>query len=148
MAKGKGDQKAKRKKQQASSRSADSATSQTVQCRTLDEDEITRCEKPATEPKGHPQAERCKYHHGQYRKLYMKYKAASKIVDDTKGGRTFPTIDKINRSTDVQSLLKEARWVRKYLDAVRVEKSGREIHSRRFFLKGIIVEILCKMTLL
>jgi hypothetical protein len=141
MPKGKGSHKARGKKGVAV-RPPDTSANSTqlqaeVQCLTLDEDEVTRCGKPAT--KGHPQVERCRAHHAQYQKMYIKYKAASEIVENTKREGALPTKDQIDRSTDVHALLKKARWVRKYLNAIRVEKSGREIHSRRFFLKGIVV---------
>jgi hypothetical protein len=139
--KGKGGRKSRVKKRVASEPSHDTSTSsaklQAVQCLTLDEDEITRCGNPATE--GYPEVERCKPHHAQYRTMYTKYKAASKIVENTKREGNLPAKVQIDRSTDIHSLLKQARWARKYLEAIRVERSGREIHSRRFFLKGIVV---------
>lgn len=103
-------------------------------CQTLDEDEITRCGKPAT--KGYPVVERCKEHYHQYRKLYVKYKQASKIVDEMRDGDSIPTKEQIISYATLGITLEKARWVRKYLEAIRVEKTGREIHSRRFFLKG------------
>lgn len=105
-----------------------------VQCFTLDEDAITRCDQPATE--GHPKPERCKVHHGQYRILYKNYKDASKVVDQVKHGSELPKKEQIGRYTDWHAVLEKERWVRKYLEAIRVEKTGREIHQKRFFLKG------------
>lgn len=104
------------------------------QCLTLVEDEITRCGQLATE--GHPKPDRCKVHHGQYRTMYKKYKDASKIVDDIKDGGELPAKEQIGQYTDWHAALEKARWVRKYLEAIRVEKAGREIHQKRFFLKG------------
>jgi len=104
------------------------------QCHTLLEDEITRCGQLATE--GHPKPERCKEHHTQYRTLYKKYKDASKVVDEVKGGAELPTRGEIGRYTDRHAVLEKVSWVCDYLEAIRVEKAGREIHSKRFFLEG------------
>ncbi|KAF9233643.1 hypothetical protein BU15DRAFT_79892 [Melanogaster broomeanus] len=104
-----------------------------MQCLTLEEDEMTRCGRPATE--GYPKPERCKAHHGQYRNMYKKYKDASKVVDGVKQGAELPTKEQINRYTDWHLALEKARWVRKYVEALRVERAGRDIHQRRFFLK-------------
>ena len=105
-----------------------------AQCLTLEEDELTRCGQPATA--GHPKPSRCKVHHGQYRVLYKKYKDASTVVDKVKHKAKLPTKEQIGRYTDWRAALEKARWVRKYLEAIRVEKTGREIHQKRFFLKG------------
>lgn len=128
MPKGKGSKAARGQKP------SPSTGSQVTQCQTLDQDEITRCNNPATD--GYPHPERCKEHQSQYRKLYTKYKAAAKIVDDTKKGREIPTKGRIQEYTDLGSTLKKARWMREYLEAIRVEKMGREIHGKRFFLKS------------
>jgi hypothetical protein len=103
-------------------------------CLTLEEDEMTRCEKPATD--GHPLPIRCKQHQAQYVKMYKKYKDAAKVVDDIKRGGSIPTKEQLSRYTDVEVPLEKARFMRKYVEAIRVEKMGRDIHSRRFFLKG------------
>ncbi|KAI9458077.1 hypothetical protein HD554DRAFT_1756007 [Boletus coccyginus] len=103
------------------------------QCLTLLEDETTRCCQPATE--GHPKPERCRKHHAQYRALYKKYKDASRVVDDVKGGIELPTREEIGRYTDWHAVLEKVDWMCDYLEAVRVEKAGREIHSMRFFLE-------------
>ncbi|KAF9235400.1 hypothetical protein BU15DRAFT_32467, partial [Melanogaster broomeanus] len=104
-----------------------------IQCFTLEEDEMTRCGRPATER--YPKLERCKAHHGQHRIMYQKYKDASKVVDAVKQGGEPPTKEQINRYTDWRAALEKARWVRKYVEALRVERAGRDIHQRRFFLK-------------
>lgn len=106
-----------------------------AQCFTLEEDEITRCGQSASE--GYPKPDRCKVHHGQYRILCRKYKDASKIVDEIKNGAELPTEVQIGRYGDLHMALEKARWVRKYLEAIRVEKTGREIHQKRFFLEGM-----------
>jgi FtsZ-interacting cell division protein YlmF len=53
------------------------------QCQTLEEDEMTRCDQPATDGV-YPNKERCKKHQTQYRLMYKKYKDAAKIVDELK----------------------------------------------------------------
>lgn len=110
------------------------ATTAVIQCLTVEEDEITLCGRPATE--GYPRPERCKAHHGQYRIMYKKYKDASKVVDDIKRDGNLPTKEQVERYADWHIALEKSRWVRKYLEAIRVEKTGREIHQSRFFLKG------------
>lgn len=102
----------------------------TQTCLTLEEDEMTRCGQPAAG------GERCKAHHGQYCIMYRKYKDASKVVDTVKQGGELPRKEQIQHYTDWQAVLEKARWVRKYVEALRVEKTGRDIHERRFFLKG------------
>jgi hypothetical protein len=72
------------------------------QCRTLGEDEMTRCNQPATD--GFPKKERCKKHQAQYRTMYKKYKDASKIVDELKND--IPDQAQIDQYNDVSSLLK------------------------------------------
>ena len=103
------------------------------QCLAL-EDEETRCIQPPTH--GSP-PERCETHDGQYRNMTKKYKDASKIVDEMQMGSNIPTKAEILRYTDFHSTLQKARWMRKYVEAIRVEKNGREIHHRRFFLKSM-----------
>ena len=102
------------------------------QCQTLEEDEMTRCDQPATD--GFPKKERCKKHQAQYRTMYKKYKDASKIVDELKND--IPDQAQIDQYNDVSSPLKKARMIKKYVEAVRVERTGRLLHQARFFLKG------------
>jgi hypothetical protein len=109
------------------------------QCQTLEEDEMTRCDQPATD--GFPKKERCKKHQAQYRTMYKKYKDASKIVDELKND--IPDQAKIDQYNDVSSSLKKARMVKKYVEAVRVERTGRLLHQTRFFLKGAHFLSLC-----
>jgi hypothetical protein len=68
--------------------------------------------------------------------MYKKYKDASKVVDDVKSGRQLPTKQDIERYTNLDTTLEKIRWLRKYLESIRVERTGRDIHQRRFFLKG------------
>jgi len=105
-----------------------------IACQTLDEDEITRCGQPATE--GYPTPERCRVHYAQYRTMYKKYKDASKVVDQIKQGGEIPGKDAIDRYTNVSQLLEKSRLVKEYVEAIRIERTGRVIHSKRFFLKG------------
>lgn len=108
--------------------------SQTL-CMALNDDEDeTRCTQPPTD--GPLNQARCRIHHGQYCKLTKRYKDASKVVDEIWTGRTLPTKAGIETYQDYRSTLDEARIMRRYLEAIRVEKRGREIHHRRFFLKG------------
>ncbi|KAI9455505.1 hypothetical protein HD554DRAFT_2324338 [Boletus coccyginus] len=111
----------------------DAQATSSQQCLSLMEDEITRCGQLATE--GHPKPERCKVHHKQYRTLCRKYKEASEAVDNVKGDSQLPTQEQIGRYKSWHAALEKARWVRKYLEAIRVETAGREIHQKRFFLK-------------
>ncbi|KAF8555603.1 hypothetical protein OG21DRAFT_1438531 [Imleria badia] len=128
----------KKRKPKANAKGVQATSKQTEptpasQCLALEEDEITRCGQPATE--GYPKPDRCKVHHAQYCTLYKKYKDASKVVDQIKNGAELPTKEQIGRFQDWKVALDKARWARKYLEAIRVEKAGREIHQRRFFLK-------------
>ncbi|KAK2463889.1 hypothetical protein APHAL10511_004061 [Amanita phalloides] len=133
--KGKNRGKAKQSNKQNSSQGPPGATeSEAAKCLTMEEDEITRCGQPAVE--GYPTPSRCKVHHGQYLIMYIKYKDASKEVDEIKHGQELPTNEQISRYTDWHLPLDKARWVRRYLESIRVEKAGRELHSKRFFLKG------------
>ncbi|KAG2143575.1 hypothetical protein DEU56DRAFT_791361 [Suillus clintonianus] len=125
--KGRGNGKKKTPNRGSSSQSKDVDP---TQCSTLEEDEMTRCDQPAT--KGF---ERCEVHQAQYRTMCKKYKDASEVVDDIKSGRKLPTKEQIQRYTDSHATLDKARWVRKYLESIRVERTGRSIHQRRFFLK-------------
>lgn len=128
--------KRKPKANQATSKQTEPSTP--AQCLALEEDEITRCGQPATE--GYPKPDRCNVHHAQYCTLYKKYKDASKVVDQVKNGAALPTKEQIGRIQDWKTALDKARWVRKYLEAIRVEKAGREIHQKRFFLKGACID--------
>ncbi|KAF5334781.1 hypothetical protein D9611_012915 [Ephemerocybe angulata] len=94
---------------------------------------MTRCNKPATA--GHPKPERCKEHHGQYRLLYKKYKEAQKEVDRVRNGREIPTEAEISEYTSRAETMQKLKWVSRYVKAIRVERTGRDIHSKRFFLK-------------
>ncbi|KAE9403025.1 hypothetical protein BT96DRAFT_917811 [Gymnopus androsaceus JB14] len=100
------------------------------QCETLEEDEIIRCGEPAAD------GPRCKVHQAQYRTLYAKYKAAGKVVDETKAGMEMPSKEHIAQYSNLHSTLEKARRIRKYLEAIRVEKAGRDMHQKRFFAKA------------
>ena len=105
-----------------------------IACQTLDMDEVTRCGKPATQ--GNSTPKRCRVHQKQYRKLCGKYKDASKVVDEIRKGGQMPSKDDIARYTSVPQLLEKSRLVRKFVEANRIERTGRGIHGRRFFLKS------------
>lgn len=66
--------------------------------------------------------------------MYKKYKDASKIVDELKN--EIPDQAQIDQYNEVSSLLKKARMIKKYVEAIRVERTGRLLHQTRFFLKG------------
>jgi len=108
-----------------------------TQCRTLEEDEATHCGKPATE--GYPCLERCKIHQRQYRTMYCKYKEAAKHVDEVKQSGSIPTTHEIELYGKLEVVLKKINFVRKYIEAVRVERTGRRIHGTRFFLKSAFI---------
>jgi len=108
-----------------------------TQCRTLEEDEATHCGKPATE--GYPCPERCKIHQQQYRTMYCKYKEAAKHVDEVKQSGSIPTTHEIELYGKLEVVLKKINFVRKYIEAVRVERTGRRIHGTRFFLKSAFI---------
>ncbi|KAJ3934254.1 MAG: hypothetical protein NXY57DRAFT_1111682 [Lentinula lateritia] len=131
MAKGKGKRAQRPGQGEQPTIRAISKTPFPTQCETLDEDEITRCGLPVEDGNI-----RCKVHQTQYRKMYIKYKEAGKFVDETKSGREMPTKERIAGYTNVTSTLEKARWMRKYLEAIRIERAGRGLHMRRFFAKG------------
>ncbi|KAG2143585.1 hypothetical protein DEU56DRAFT_242494 [Suillus clintonianus] len=128
--KNKGKGKGNGKKKTPNGSSSQSKAADPTPCLTLEEDEMTRCNRPATEG-----FERCEVHQAQYCTMYKKYKDASKVVDDIKSGREIPTKEQIQRYTDSHATLEKARWLRKYLESIRVERTGRNIHQKRFFLK-------------
>lgn len=101
-----------------------------IQCLTLHEDETTRCANLPTH------GERCAIHQGQYSKLYQRYSDASKVVDEVLEGSIIPNQAEISAYTDFSSSLNKARWIRRYVESIRVERIGRELHQKRFFLKG------------
>ncbi|KZT09697.1 uncharacterized protein LAESUDRAFT_735345 [Laetiporus sulphureus 93-53] len=63
------------------------------------------------------------------------YKDASKIVDEMETADV-PSLEQIVAYSDLQYAKAKAIWMRRYVEAIRVEKTGREIHHKRFFLKG------------
>ncbi|KAG9311911.1 hypothetical protein JVU11DRAFT_8172 [Chiua virens] len=102
-------------------------------CLTLKKGQSTRCDQLATE--GHTYPNRCKVHHGQFRILCEKYKNAQEVVDALKQEANLPTKEQMSRYTDWRAALEKAQWVRKYLEALRVERRGLEIHEQRFLLR-------------
>lgn len=110
-----------------------------AQCRTLEEDQATPCGKPATE--GYPCPERCKVHQKQYRTMYFKYKEAANHVDEVKQSGSISTTHEIGLYNKLEVVLKKINFVRKYIEAVRVERTGRRIHGSRFFLKSTFISL-------
>ncbi|KAF7342643.1 hypothetical protein MSAN_02021100 [Mycena sanguinolenta] len=102
------------------------------QCSTLLDDEMTRCSAPPTH--GNP-VERCGVHHEQYQTMTRRYKEAQKFVDETLVGALIPAKDEVLTYTSLPTVLEKARLVKNYVNAIREERTGREIHHTRFFLK-------------
>ncbi|KAJ7761211.1 hypothetical protein DFH07DRAFT_424648 [Mycena maculata] len=102
------------------------------QCSTLLDDGMTRCSEIPTH--GSP-IERCRVHHEQYRTMTKRYKEAQKFVDETLNGSLIPTKDEVMAYTSIPIILEKARLMKKYVNAIREERTGRDIHHNRFFLK-------------
>lgn len=66
--------------------------------------------------------------------MTKRYKDASKIVDEMETSE-LPTFSQIATYNDLAETKRKASWMRRYAEAIRVEKTGREVHSKRFFLK-------------
>jgi hypothetical protein len=107
-----------------------SSTKPPIFCTALQADESTRCSKPSTH------GEHCSVHHGQYKKLTKDYKDASK-KGDLMEKIPFPTTSQIQEMCNLSDVRAEAKRARDHLEIIRVEKKGRELHHKRFFLKGI-----------
>ncbi|KAI0046038.1 hypothetical protein FA95DRAFT_1607254 [Auriscalpium vulgare] len=84
--------------------------------------------------KGKPWERRCDVHYKEYVEMTKAYKDASDAVDalDVQG---LLEDTRILESDDYDALKKTARRIQGYVEAIRVEKKGREIHHERFFLK-------------
>ncbi|KAJ7788010.1 hypothetical protein B0H14DRAFT_2950613 [Mycena olivaceomarginata] len=102
------------------------------QCSTLLDDEMTRCTEIPTH--GNP-LERCHIHHEQYRTMTKRYKEAQKFVDETFAGALIPSKEDVQNYTSIPTILEQACLVKKYVNAIREERAGRDIHHKRFFLK-------------
>ncbi|KAJ7018731.1 hypothetical protein C8F04DRAFT_1198586 [Mycena alexandri] len=102
------------------------------QCSTLLDDEMTRCTEIPTH--GNP-LQRCHMHHEQYRTMTKRYKEAQKFVDETFAGALIPSKEDVQNYTSIPKILEQARLVKKYVNAIREERAGRDIHHKRFFLK-------------
>ncbi|KAJ7438444.1 hypothetical protein FB451DRAFT_1060252 [Mycena latifolia] len=83
---------------------------------------------------GHP-IERCRLHHEQYRTMTKRYKDAQKFVDETLAGALIPSKEEVQSYTSIPTILEKARRMKKYVNAIREERTGRDIHHKRFFLK-------------
>ncbi|KAG6909898.1 hypothetical protein DXG01_014712 [Tephrocybe rancida] len=99
-------------------------------CETLEADEMTHCRQPAVYDR------RCGVHAKQYRVMYLKYKEAAQTVDQIKSNKNIPTQDQIG-VLDMSELSETITWLSQYLVAIFVERAGRGIHSKRFFLKTL-----------
>ncbi|KAJ7796356.1 hypothetical protein B0H14DRAFT_2915495 [Mycena olivaceomarginata] len=112
-------------------RKGSKSTSRTLptQCSTLLDDEMTRCSAPPTH--GSP-IERCGVHHEQYQTMTRRYKEAQAFVDKT---LLIPTNEEVLGYTSLPTVLEKARLVKNYVNAIREEHTGRDIHHTRFFLK-------------
>lgn len=106
------------------------AASAVQTCLTIEADGATRCHK--IPPHGDL---RCRMHQKQYRTMTKRYKDASKIVDEMETSE-LPTFSQIATYNGLAETKRKASWMRRYAEAIRVEKTGREVHSKRFFLKG------------
>ncbi|KAJ7648957.1 hypothetical protein DFH06DRAFT_1208618 [Mycena polygramma] len=115
-------------------RKGSTATPSTVkaQCTTLLEDGMTRCSETPTH--GKP-IERCRVHHKQYQTMTGRYKEAQKFVDETLAGAAIPSKEDVQGYTSITTVLEKARLMKKYVNAIREERTGRDIHHHRFFLK-------------
>ncbi|KAF6753663.1 hypothetical protein DFP72DRAFT_401229 [Ephemerocybe angulata] len=103
------------------------------QCITLEEDELTRCSKPATN--GYPSPNRlCREHYSQYRLHYNIYKEAQNEAKRFRRGREMPTASDIAKCTSRHQVMQKRKWVWLYAKAIGVELRERAIHSKRFFL--------------
>ncbi|KAH6918078.1 hypothetical protein BKA70DRAFT_7862 [Coprinopsis sp. MPI-PUGE-AT-0042] len=103
-------------------------------CYTLLEDEMTRCGEVATV--GRHDERRCKMHHSQYITMYKKYKSAGEKVDSIKNAGHFPNLTEIRKMKDRSEVIQKLKWLASYVEAIRIERYGRKIHSGRFFLKA------------
>jgi hypothetical protein len=63
------------------------------------------------------------------------YKDASLVVDEMETVH-IPTRSEVWKMETLDGTLQEAKRIRRYVEAIRKEKTGREIHSKRFFLKS------------
>ncbi len=109
----------------------------TSQCQALEPDEKTRCISIPLKGLYH-----CAIHHPQYQRLTKRYKEAQGVVDGMEG-TPLPSTEEIARIKDMRKLQAEYGRMRILQDAVRVEKTGREVHHTRFFLKSETVLFLC-----
>jgi len=71
--------------------------------------------------------------------MYCKYKNAAKHVDEVKQSGTIPTTHEIELYVELDAVLNKVKFVRKYIEAIRVERTGRRIHGSRFFLTSAFV---------
>ncbi|KAJ7040005.1 hypothetical protein C8F04DRAFT_948977, partial [Mycena alexandri] len=77
----------------------------------------------------------CHMHREQYRTMTKRYKEAQKFVDETFAGALIPSKEDVQNYTSIPTIVEQARLVKKYVNAIREERAGRDIHHKRFFLK-------------
>jgi len=104
-------------------------------CPTLEEDEITRCRQPAD----NNESLRCRVHQLQYRTMYLRYKDASKRAKELKRTGGIPSKNEIDAFNKFGPIVRNLDHVRLYRELVQIEKIGRDIHGRRFFLKRVFI---------
>lgn len=73
--------------------------------------------------------------------MYFKYKEAAKHVDEVKQSGSISTTHEIGLYNKLEVVLKKINFVRKYIEAVRVERTGRRIHGSHFFLKSTFISL-------
>ncbi|CCM00509.1 uncharacterized protein FIBRA_02543 [Fibroporia radiculosa] len=100
-------------------------------CLTIETDGKTRC------PKEPADGDRCRTHQKQHRTMCKRYKEAAKIVDEMQTAG-IPLLKQIASYDDLDVAKKKAKLMRQFVEAVRVERIGRETHHKRFFLKNIM----------
>jgi hypothetical protein len=66
--------------------------------------------------------------------MTRRYKEAQAFVDKT---LLIPTNEEVLGYTSLPTVLEKARLVKNYVNAIREEHTGRDIHHTRFFLKGV-----------
>lgn len=69
--------------------------------------------------------------------MTKRYKDAQNFVDETLAGSLIPTKADVLACESIPIILEKARLLKKYVNAIREERMGRDIHHKRFFLKGV-----------
>jgi hypothetical protein len=69
--------------------------------------------------------------------MTRRYKEAQAFVDKALLGALIPTKEEVLGYTSLPTVLEKARLMKNYVNAIREERTGRDIHHTRFFLKGM-----------